>query len=121
PFVRKYFIRSREQFEASNSLGTSWSSGSTGPFGTSTSSHCSLRTLSRSTLNRIKILDLEETRQLNPPKGDPNLISESAVSEVPGFKEVIAQSYNDADEDDDDDGDYDVDMISVSRHKYNYE
>ncbi|KAG0006189.1 hypothetical protein BGZ65_009122 [Modicella reniformis] len=35
PFVRKYFIRSKGQFEA-GSQGTSWSSGSTGPYDTST-------------------------------------------------------------------------------------
>ncbi|KAF9964863.1 hypothetical protein BGZ65_000969, partial [Modicella reniformis] len=68
------------------------------------------------------------TRQLNLPEDDPKLVSEDDVPLVPAFKEVIAQSYNDADDDDDDDydddyedDDGDVDMMSVSRYKDDYE
>ena len=112
PFVRKYFIRSREQVEGC-SQGTSWSSGYS-LYGTSTSTHQSSRTLSRATLNTIKILELERAHPLNFPEDNPNFVSGStAMSAVPGFKEFINDDKDDDDddEDEDEDEDEDVDMI----------
>lgn len=125
-------IGSREQFEARNRSST-WSCFRNQTYGLSPDSELSpspcspptlsvygsgltptYRNVSRTTLNRIKILELDDERSRpisDLPEDDPYLIHEkAAVSEVPAFKEVIIQHYQE-DDDDEDDDDEDVDMV----------
>ncbi|KAG0237543.1 hypothetical protein BGX31_003570 [Mortierella sp. GBA43] len=66
------------------------------------------QSISRSVLDRIRILDLDDEGRSRPlmelPENDPCLVFEStAVTEVPAFKEVIVQRYTESDDEDNDD------------------
>ncbi|KAK3825187.1 MAG: hypothetical protein J3Q66DRAFT_327178 [Benniella sp.] len=125
PFVRKHFITSGgERFEASYP-NSSWSSSRTRSYGSSPGAtlapsptstaygsydikHPSPpRNVTRDLLNNIRILELDEddtrVRPLTEfPQNDPSLVPEiTAVAEVPAFKEVVAQYYDEGDDDDD--------------------
>jgi hypothetical protein len=139
PFVRKHLIGSREQFEIRNQSST-WSCFRNQSYGLSPGSELSTppcspptfgtygsilatsyRNVSRGTLDRIRILELDDEKSRlisNLPEDDPYLIHEkAAASEVPAFKEMIVQHYQeDGDDDEDDDADAaddddDVDMV----------
>ncbi|KAF9982304.1 hypothetical protein BGZ65_003015 [Modicella reniformis] len=139
PFVRKHYIGSREQFGAgawSDSFSSDYiqsygssssslaSSISASPLSPSFGSYCSKspshprnvsRNASRATLNRIRILDLayEKARPLTIlPEDDPRLIHEGiAAEEIPGFKELISQDYEEADDEDD------IDFVNLAISK----
>ncbi|KAF9349627.1 hypothetical protein BGX26_012103 [Mortierella sp. AD094] len=129
PFVRKYFIGSREQYCAT-SQSTSRSSGGwdqkfkPSPPSLSYSSTRSSNSqqknawnphhkVNRSTLNRIKIyeLDDEKARPLACiPDDDPYLVRDSTVmSRLPEFRDMVFQGYDDDNDDDDNDDDSDGD------------
>ncbi|KAK3825265.1 MAG: hypothetical protein J3Q66DRAFT_420192 [Benniella sp.] len=127
PFVRKHFIESKEQYET-HSRGSSQSSRSfhrNQPYSSSPCSEVSTspssygsygiksgtppRDLPRTTLNQIRILELDDAR--------PQSYSErKATLEASGLREVIVQHYDEeGDEDDDDDIDTVVRGVAVSR------
>ncbi|KAF9996207.1 hypothetical protein BGZ79_010080, partial [Entomortierella chlamydospora] len=122
PFVRKYFIGSREQYCAENQ-DNSWSSGgwdrsftsSTGsPYSSTHGSNSHKKNIwgshhkvNRTTLNRIKIYELDDDEKARPlaciPDNDPNLVRDPAVmSQLPEFRDMVFHRY-DGDDDDDDD------------------
>jgi len=107
PFVRKYFIGSREQFECSSHGSSSLSSEWTRSFGSTPASELSAssspppRNISRESLNQIKIFEL-----------DPNLVPEgAAMSGGSVFKKVFVQDYEEEGEEEEDDCD-DVDTLT---------
>ncbi|KAF9996514.1 hypothetical protein BGZ79_009744 [Entomortierella chlamydospora] len=137
PFIRKYFIKDREQNEAawdspwspgmvqsdSPSLGTSMSWESTPPsldeYGFS--SRSSRHYISRPGLDRVKILELDDDETDRPimgiPEDDPNLVKDRAIaSMIPAFKEIIIQDY--ADDDDDDERDETALRNMVANERY---
>ncbi|KAK3825270.1 MAG: hypothetical protein J3Q66DRAFT_365071 [Benniella sp.] len=122
PFVRKHLIGSREQFDVRNQGSFRWNQ----PFGSSPCSDVSAsssygsygiksatppRNVTRATLNRIKILELDEERALpiSTLLADANMRKHFA--ETSGFKEVIVQHYE---EEDDNDGDVDAVVRGVA-------
>ncbi|KAF9100348.1 hypothetical protein BGX27_000443 [Mortierella sp. AM989] len=142
PFVRKYFIGSREQYESSSkfSCSTGWSSGYSpsseqSPITSISSSYSTPDSQSgswppsfgvnRKTLSRVKIYELDD-KKARPlrciPDNDPFLVRDTEVmSQLPEFKEVIVQSYDDDDDDQyPEDEDFDqagMEYLSISEHR----
>ncbi|KAK3825181.1 MAG: hypothetical protein J3Q66DRAFT_327161 [Benniella sp.] len=125
PFVRKHLIGSWEQFESYTRGSSPWSSRRNQAYGSSpvsetsgstpssygsyaSKSTSSFRHVTRATLNRIKIFELDDEKD--------GYIDDDAL-EVPAFKEVIVQDYDDEDDDDEDRDDVDtvVRGVAVSR------
>ncbi|KAK3825268.1 MAG: hypothetical protein J3Q66DRAFT_384514 [Benniella sp.] len=81
-------------------------------FGDYASRSTAYRNVSRASLDRIKILELDEERARpisSLPEDDPYLMHEkTAASEVPAFKEVIVQHF---DEEDEEDGEDDIGVV----------
>lgn len=123
PFVRRHLIAAAP-FYATSGQCTSWSTHPIQSFGSSPATastthsppNCgsyemksdSPQSISRSVLDRIRILDLDDEGRSRPlmelPENDPCLVFEStAVTEVPAFKEVIVQRYTESDDEDNDD------------------
>jgi len=120
PFVRKHLIGSSEHSETCYGKST-WLHRWNQSFGPSPASDVSAsssygsygiksatppRNVSRATLDQIKILELDErARPISSlPEDDPYLIHEkTAASEVPAFKEVIVQHFDEEDDEDDED------------------
>ncbi|KAF9397244.1 hypothetical protein BGX21_009076 [Mortierella sp. AD011] len=122
PFVRKYFIGSREQYCAENQ-DNSWSSGgwdrsftpSTGSSYSSTHDSNSYkkntwgahRKVNRTTLDQIKIYELDDGEKARPlaciPDNDPTLVRDTTVmSQLPEFRDMVFHRCDDDDDDDDD-------------------
>ncbi|KAK3825266.1 MAG: hypothetical protein J3Q66DRAFT_396260 [Benniella sp.] len=137
PFVRKHLIGNREQYD-NQSRGSSLSSRSSrslrwNPYSSSQGSEFSDSSFSstyngygfnppqnvpRATLDRIKILELDEKRARPIPSllDDPFLMHERATAPVaPAFKEVIVQHYSEDDGDDGVDVDTVVRGVAISR------
>ncbi|KAF9086199.1 hypothetical protein BGX27_003249, partial [Mortierella sp. AM989] len=126
PFFRKYLLGDRDISETiSNSSSASGSYQSHYSPATSYSSASTIPTppkysyLSRSGLDKIKIVELEDgqiARSIpNCPRETPSLAHDDAVASlIPGFKEFIVQDFCDDDEDDDEfDANDDVDDTGV--------
>ncbi|KAF9366461.1 hypothetical protein BGX34_002334 [Mortierella sp. NVP85] len=133
PFVRKHLLGSRELYEA-RSGNSGWSTQRYYSYGLSPASSYSTspvaysrygpkspsppRNIPRDTLNRIKIVELEDVRArplIDLPENDPCLLqADVAAAEIPVFKEVIIQDY--ADDEDQEDEDEDGDVTGRFRH-----
>ncbi|KAG0004022.1 hypothetical protein BGZ80_001712 [Entomortierella chlamydospora] len=121
PFVRKYYLGSREQYESSTKHAKQYSRLTSPPSSSSImvssmssrDSAWNSSAVKKSTLNRIKIYELgDDNKKARPlsslPDDDPCLVRDSSsLSQHPVLKEVIFRS-DDEDEDEDED-DYDVD------------
>jgi len=114
PFVRTHLIDAGEQFGV-DSRGSSWSSGWNRSYGSSPVSTFSATppayrdSVSRATLNQIRIIDFDGDERVPPLthlSEDPSHTEhESAAADVPAFKEVITQYYReDWSEEDEDEG-----------------